>query len=220
MTRPARPEVLALLADVKENPDDLTPWLVLTDWLDEHGDEADRARAEYCRLCFDKLGKKTYASDWEKGERRRGLFREWKDTWLGPIGITRVEGGYLCQSQMRRGLVTFGGTADFLLELYKQGIDLERWAWVEELTLFNLSLKEAKAITSCPLLSGPAIIRLQLLARMNPVIVKAWANSPYLTGVRELHVSARLIRGTYDDEQFFRPLRDRFGEALKLSIHE
>src|SRR5262245_42565589 len=33
MTRPARPEVLALLADVKENPDDLTPWLVLTDWL-------------------------------------------------------------------------------------------------------------------------------------------------------------------------------------------
>src|SRR5262249_47472223 len=70
-----RPELLALLADVKENPADLTPWLVLTDWLEEHGDEADQARAEYCRLCFDKLGKKTYASDWEKGERRRELFR-------------------------------------------------------------------------------------------------------------------------------------------------
>src|SRR6476469_9393327 len=85
MARPPRPEVLAFLADVKENPDDLTPWLVLTDWLEENGDESDVARAEYCRLCFDKLGKKTYASDWEQGERRRELFRRYSERWLGPI---------------------------------------------------------------------------------------------------------------------------------------
>lgn len=58
-----RAELRALLADVKAAPDDVTPWLVLTDWLEDHGNAADAARAEYCRLCFDKVGKKTYASD-------------------------------------------------------------------------------------------------------------------------------------------------------------
>src|SRR5262245_31043069 len=106
MTRPARPEVLALLADVKENPDDLTPWLVLTDWLEENGDEADRARAEYCRLCFDKLGKKTYASDWEKGERRRELFRDYREQWFG--GFSKLfpnEAFGLTRCEIKRGLL-------------------------------------------------------------------------------------------------------------------
>jgi uncharacterized protein (TIGR02996 family) len=56
MSRPARPELLALLADIKENPDDLTPWLVLTDWLEENGDEGDRARASFYQPLKERFG--------------------------------------------------------------------------------------------------------------------------------------------------------------------
>src|SRR5262249_19299503 len=39
----------ALFAAVKEAPEDV-PRLVLADWLEEHGDETDRAHAELIRL--------------------------------------------------------------------------------------------------------------------------------------------------------------------------
>src|SRR4051794_13498130 len=48
-----RPEVLAILQDVKDHPDDDTPRLVLADWLEEHGaseGDADRDRAEFIRV--------------------------------------------------------------------------------------------------------------------------------------------------------------------------
>jgi uncharacterized protein (TIGR02996 family) len=46
----ARPEVLAFLCDIKENPEDETPRLILADWLEEYGDEHDAARAELIRV--------------------------------------------------------------------------------------------------------------------------------------------------------------------------
>jgi uncharacterized protein (TIGR02996 family) len=46
----ARPEVAAFLAAAKDEPEDDAPRLVLCDWLQEHGDEHDAARAEFVRL--------------------------------------------------------------------------------------------------------------------------------------------------------------------------
>jgi uncharacterized protein (TIGR02996 family) len=40
----------ALMAAIIANPDEDTPRLALADWLDEHGDKHDRARAEFIRL--------------------------------------------------------------------------------------------------------------------------------------------------------------------------
>ena len=40
----------AFLGDIIEHPDDDTPRLVYSDWLEEHGKEAGRARAEFIRL--------------------------------------------------------------------------------------------------------------------------------------------------------------------------
>src|SRR5262245_59429136 len=48
--KPPRNELLALLRAAKRQPDDDAPRLVLADWLQEHGDDEDRARAEYIRL--------------------------------------------------------------------------------------------------------------------------------------------------------------------------
>ena len=45
-----RPEVLAFLRAAREQSDDDTPRLVLADWLEEHGSEADVARAALVRL--------------------------------------------------------------------------------------------------------------------------------------------------------------------------
>src|SRR5262245_53031437 len=181
-----RPELLALLAAVKENPNDLTPWLVLCDWLEEYGDESDRARAEYCRLCFDKLGKKTYASDWEKGERRRALFREWNEAWLGPIAATPDDHIPWWRRQIRRGLVAIESSPTSLFNLHDRGIDEQRWAWVEELNILGIAPTEAKALAACPLLRGPSIIRWQVawVRRIGPAVVSALVESPHLAQVR------------------------------------
>jgi uncharacterized protein (TIGR02996 family) len=118
---------MALLANVKQNPDDLTPWLVLCDWLEEQDDEADRARGEYCRLCFDKLGTKTYASDWERGERRRHLYRTYHEAWLGPL--------HPCDPQIEKGLWTIQSGAILSYYLEELEADPETWAWVGKLQL-------------------------------------------------------------------------------------
>ena len=44
-----RPELLALLAAIKSEPDDDTPKLALADWLQEQDYPADRARGEFLR---------------------------------------------------------------------------------------------------------------------------------------------------------------------------
>jgi uncharacterized protein (TIGR02996 family) len=48
-----RSEMLRLLKAAKENPWDDAKRLVLAGWLEEHGNEADRARAEIIRLQID-----------------------------------------------------------------------------------------------------------------------------------------------------------------------
>ena len=50
MARRPRPELLALLRVCKDNLEEDAPRLVLADWLAEHGDEHDAARAELIRL--------------------------------------------------------------------------------------------------------------------------------------------------------------------------
>jgi uncharacterized protein (TIGR02996 family) len=219
MTRPARPEVLALLADVKENPDDLTPWLVLTDWLDEHGDEADRARAEYCRLCFDKLGKKTYASDWEKGERRRELFRTYRERWFGDLSVWFTPahpGGPLCQIQ--RGLVQVSAQGGDLLAVVGAGWPGELGSWVERLVVsnyVNLNAEQLMELARSPLLVGPAAVELHLysdLERQREALL-ALAESPYLNGVRDLCLS---FGAPLADKDAVVPLRKRFGKAFRM----
>ena len=46
MTTRPRPEVLAFLQDIKQNPDDNTPRLIFADWLEENGDP----RREFVRV--------------------------------------------------------------------------------------------------------------------------------------------------------------------------
>src|SRR5215216_1158299 len=73
------------LHDIREHPEDDAPRLIYADWLEEHGDETDRARADLirvqCRLA------QLPDDDPEREdleEREKGLLRR-LDDWLGPV---------------------------------------------------------------------------------------------------------------------------------------
>ncbi|WP_439623863.1 TIGR02996 domain-containing protein [Gemmata sp.] len=76
----------ALMGAIIENPDEDTPRLVFADWLQEHGDAHDRARAEFIRLQVE-------AARLPKGDKKRTklegsakkLANEHHGAWLAPL---------------------------------------------------------------------------------------------------------------------------------------
>jgi uncharacterized protein (TIGR02996 family) len=240
MPRPLRPTLMALLADVKQNPDDLTPWLVLCDWLEEQDDEADRARGEYCRLCFDKLGQKTYASDWDRGERRRELYRKYHQAWLGPIKTL--------EPQIHKGLLRINRFAVSFQEIVPiASSDEERWAWVGYLTIFEtvsdftdgrlsavfgglhtleiarlLPAKTVVQLAQCPFVARLGELSFSVRSLSESTATRL-ATSPNLAGLSRLHVKlCRTIQQEDRDEQAeLAPeaetiLRQRYGEGLRI----
>jgi uncharacterized protein (TIGR02996 family) len=215
MARPARPEVLAFLADVKDNPDDLTPWLILTDWLEENGDDADRARAEYCRLCFDKLGQQTYASDWERGEHRRALFRRWKGDWFGPLRYLPAIAGSPHRLVVKRGLLHVGIDLSDLFGVLDQ-IPVETWAWVEHLHILAHWHTQLEQFAGCPFLAQQRHLHVQYRDTNQAALargIEALAASPYLDSLRSLHLYLFDVYGR-KYETLCAPLRARFGKVF------
>src|SRR5262245_34838074 len=80
MTRSPRPELMGLLQTARESPGDVAPRLVVADWLEEHGDEVDRARAEFVRLqCRQEEEEAGYTpvSNRRELELHKQYYREW-----------------------------------------------------------------------------------------------------------------------------------------------
>src|SRR5262249_38538545 len=149
-----------------------TPWLVLTDWLEENGDEADQARAEYCRLCLDRLQPKVTARDWDKGERRRELFRRWSKEWLGAIPaafFAAVQGG-LATVQVNNS--SLPPVLDHL------EADPERWAWVGGLTGTDVARRRVQS-EYAPLVKQ--LCWLTLWGSLTPNDLELVANCPALS---------------------------------------
>jgi uncharacterized protein (TIGR02996 family) len=82
---PPPDERAALYAAILEAPEEDGPRLVFADWLEEHGDESDRARAEFIRLQC-RLAR---MNDWDEGYveakvRADRLFLEHREAWQPP----------------------------------------------------------------------------------------------------------------------------------------
>ena len=82
MSAAPRPEVLALLADCKEHPEEDGLRLILADWLEENGSPPDQARAELirCQVQLARLPAEEPARS-ELGRRARWLqqrHRRWR----------------------------------------------------------------------------------------------------------------------------------------------
>src|SRR5262245_40072092 len=83
-----RPQVVALLKEIKDNPADDLPRLVLADWLDDHG-EPDRARLIRVQCELSPLAEQPMS---QLNPRYHALQREEKtllarhaNAWLGPL---------------------------------------------------------------------------------------------------------------------------------------
>jgi uncharacterized protein (TIGR02996 family) len=91
-----RPEALALLHDVKENPDDDGLRLVLADWLEDHGD----ARAELIRVQVELAKLKRLDPRWKELDRQEAKIlkehgRPWRDALKAMGGKCRFSRGLL-----------------------------------------------------------------------------------------------------------------------------
>jgi uncharacterized protein (TIGR02996 family) len=75
-----------LLHAISEEPWDDLPRLVLADWLDEHGDEAARARAEFIRVgCRYEGLPDEHPDEFPLLRKERQLFTAHRDAWLAGL---------------------------------------------------------------------------------------------------------------------------------------
>jgi uncharacterized protein (TIGR02996 family) len=120
-----RPQVLSLLAEIKDNPDDDAPRLILADWLRDHDDPRGDFLAVQCRLAS--LPEEDPQRPALARQERRLLKRHRAD-WLGTLA---APGRHW---EFRRGLAWWISPLEALGEALQQGLPgAEGWAWVEGL---------------------------------------------------------------------------------------
>jgi uncharacterized protein (TIGR02996 family) len=142
----------SLLIETRLHPEDDMPRLVLADWLEENGNQADVARAEFIRIqCQLPRTRGRVYSDLQWQE--RSLWWKHVETWLGPIYDACT--GF----SFRRGLATLDLDGERM-----DGRDLDslfarpEWAWVE-----RVNCTEPSARMLAYLLQSPAGSRLRVL---------------------------------------------------------
>jgi uncharacterized protein (TIGR02996 family) len=154
-----RPEVLAFLQAIKEQPEDDTPRLVLADWLEENGGTDDQARAELIRtqvelahLAEDDL---RHAGLHRKGQE---LIANHAERWLGRW--TQLAS----QWKLQRGLfhLTLGPSITWDPACQPGDPDgEEEWAWLEGLQVGRMVAPGLALLANSPLLQGITMLHLK-----------------------------------------------------------
>lgn len=198
---PPRSELLALLADCKENPEDDTLRLILADWLEEHGRPVDQARGEFirCQVLYRQLP----ASDPRRNDtlrRSRSLLRQHGGDWLGPLS------SWVTQWSGERGLLVISLLAESLTSAALTALCTEEpWAWVEDLQIRHLKPHELSRLVACPLLNTISSIRFTG-GELGSQSATALAAMPWLKRIRLLDLTQQ-------------PITTRGLEALLRSPH-
>jgi uncharacterized protein (TIGR02996 family) len=159
MPAASRPEVLALLGDIKSHPEQDGLRLILGDWLEENGDGADQARAELIRCQVEHARLGLEGTGRAAGRRALWLQQQYGPAWLGPVEQ------WLAQWSCPRGLLS---VAVPLESLRSQAMSLvagtETWAWVEEVFLLGAGDSEVARLRRCVLLEQIAALGLRRCA--------------------------------------------------------
>jgi uncharacterized protein (TIGR02996 family) len=147
--------LLALLRAAKEEPGDVARRQVLADWLEEHGDEHDGARAEFIRLQCERAG--LPAEDPRQRallDREEDLWARHRRAWLGPVDNWSTSllpsRGLWSLTALGRSFAGKGALAG-----------TEAYAWVEGLRLKSLTAITLKKIAPAGLLGGLTALSLQ-----------------------------------------------------------
>jgi uncharacterized protein (TIGR02996 family) len=181
-----RPEVRAFLEDVREHPEDDTPRLILADWLDDYGDAADRARAELIRVqcTLARPGRSPALLQ----QRERELLDEYGEDWLGPLA-KMVEQWCFDRGMLRLVMQGHHCFSPALAELARS----ETYAWVESLTLGQLTGAAVHRLIQLPILAGVRSLTVDD-SRLGNNGLALLASSAHLGQLRELHLGNSNIR--------------------------
>ena len=179
-----RPEVLSLLGDVKDHPEDDAPRLRLADWLAGQGAAADVARAEFVRLQCRSAGLPTADPRRTDLLRREGeLLGRYEGAWLGPLR-ERAAGW-----RFQRGLLAVRAVARrFTSRVLAALAASETGAWVSALRLRSLPAEAAARVAASPLLAHLNALEVpynRLGARGAATLV----SSPYLVRLTHLDLA-------------------------------
>jgi uncharacterized protein (TIGR02996 family) len=182
-----RPEIRVFLQEIKSNPDDDTPRLVLADWLQEHGDPLEAARGEMLRIQV--LLQQLHSSDPRQAALRRRqseLFREHFDFWVGPLADH-------ASWRFERGLLHLEARAPKLLRREATALTTpEVCDWVEALKLEDLRPRHLPRLARSPFL--PHIHTLDLADnRLTAEGFPAFASTPNLSGLKTLFLDGNRI---------------------------
>jgi uncharacterized protein (TIGR02996 family) len=182
--RAPRPEVLALLEAVKDTPPDDRPRLALADWLEAHGDNHDRARAEFVRLQC--RSARLTPADPERARLRRReaeLLGRHQEAWLGPLR-ERVAGW-----QFQRGLLSVRAVwRRFTSRVMAALAASETGAWVGHLRLQYVPAAAMARVAAAPLLAQLTGLGLPY-NHLGPRGIAALFSSPHLTRLTQLDLS-------------------------------
>jgi uncharacterized protein (TIGR02996 family) len=96
----------ALMTAIIASPEEDTPRLALADWLQEHGDRHDQARAEFIRLQIEAVNAPPGRRRGELAKKAKDLLKKHRKKWLAPLGL--LWGVYLDADveQFSRGLLS------------------------------------------------------------------------------------------------------------------
>lgn len=151
----------ALMAAILANPEEDTPRLALADWLQEHGDKHDQARAEFIRLQIAVVNAATVKAGYKLGARAGKLARKHGKAWLAPLTALDENLAPNDLLDVGRGLLWcwFVTAGTFLSKKWQDALpDALAVVGVEELFLYSPTKKVAA------LANSPA---LRWIARLN-----------------------------------------------------
>jgi uncharacterized protein (TIGR02996 family) len=243
-----RPELLALLAAVKAEPEDDTAKLVLADWLEEQDLAADRARGEFLRTLVDYESRPAGDPEFPAlAYRLNLLWQQYREAWVGPLMAAGLQ---FMMSDYRGGLwfPRIDGT-QAVAKKAAEVADSEAYAWVGGLTFGRLSSQQNRQFIHSSLLASLIALRydecrveswaIEELAhaagaarlkrleirgvRVGHIAGEAIASSPYLSRLRHLELDrAQLSDAGFKalcDSPHLNELRSLSVSNDSLSIH-
>src|SRR5947209_5840340 len=182
----------SLLRAILDDPEDDTLRLILADWLEEHGQPADEARAELIRVQVE-LARGTTEPDRHKTllARAAELLAAHAEGWLGPLREV------LDRWEFRRGTLWVSLKAGAFASKKGQAVAAEWFprAWVQEVRLTGPA-RHLGALLDSPLFGQLRTLELFYNDLGLPGAL-ALAHAPHLAGLSALTVAGNDLRDAW-----------------------
>jgi uncharacterized protein (TIGR02996 family) len=180
----------ALLLAAIANPDEDTPRLALADWLEEHGDEHDRARAEFIRLQC-QIARIREAAPSPPTIQLLARCEELQNiqgqAWLGPLWD--MTGAGYRDRQFDRGLLSwwYADASEFLKKPHQDAV-CEQFPWLGvALLMLTRKFSHVHRVAESPALGWVSAFSWRR-SRLKDLAFRALATSPHTARISQLEI--------------------------------